>query len=63
LKYLGTGAVLTAGVLGGGLFSFLRGRGAQSQSFMRARVVAQGLTVLAALGGMLMAARNSPQKK
>ena len=39
------GCVVTAGVLMGGLRSFMQGNSQKSQKFMRARVAAQALTV------------------
>ena len=39
------GALLTAGVLFGGLVAFQRGNSALSQKLMRARVLAQGATL------------------
>lgn len=40
------GALTTAGILVGGLRAFNRGDKAASQKWMRARVIAQGLTVV-----------------
>jgi cytochrome bd-type quinol oxidase subunit 1 len=39
------GAFLTAGVLAAGLYAFKQGNTQRSQQLMRARVVAQGVTV------------------
>lgn len=46
------GCVATVGALGYGLFSFLRGNAKMQQSMMRARVLAQGSTVLAVIAGL-----------
>eukprot|EP00299_Pterocystis_sp_00344_P014386 c711_g1_i1.p2 GENE.c711_g1_i1~~c711_g1_i1.p2 ORF type:complete len:105 (+),score=17.11 c711_g1_i1:22-315(+) len=46
------GALVTAGILVGGLASFAKGAAGRSQLFMRARVVAQGATVLAVAGSI-----------
>jgi uncharacterized YccA/Bax inhibitor family protein len=62
----------TAGVLLGGLVAFKNGKAAMAQQFMRARVVAQGITVaiMVSSGGYLaldaakeraaLAAQNTP---
>ncbi len=47
------GALATAGVLLGGLRSFATGSRERSQMFMRARVFAQGFTVLAVAATVL----------
>ncbi|GAQ88877.1 hypoxia-responsive family protein [Klebsormidium nitens] len=39
------GAFLTAGVLAAGLYAFKKGNTQRSQQLMRARVVAQGVTI------------------
>ncbi len=39
------GCLATAGILGAGLYSMVKGNAALSQRIMRARVVSQGLTV------------------
>jgi hypothetical protein len=44
------GALTTAAVLCGGLISFKRGDRKMGQYFMRARVIAQGATVVAMIG-------------
>lgn len=66
------GAVVTGGVLMGGLVAFKNNKAALAQQFMRARVIAQGVTVaiMASSGGYLAveaaqqraaaAAENSP---
>ncbi|XP_037088448.1 HIG1 domain family member 2A, mitochondrial-like [Pollicipes pollicipes] len=46
------GCLLTASALSFGLWSFQAGRRQTSQRMMRLRVVAQGFTVVALLGGM-----------
>lgn len=46
------GCVATVGALGYGLFSFIRGNAKMQQSMMRARVLAQGSTVLAVIAGL-----------
>lgn len=50
------GCLCTLGVLTYGLISFKRGNTRHSQLMMRARVVAQGFTVAALLGGMVATA-------
>ncbi|KAL4430569.1 hypothetical protein ABPG77_005809 [Micractinium sp. CCAP 211/92] len=49
------GAVATGGVLLGGLVAFKNGKSALAQQFMRARVLAQGITVaiMVSSGGYL----------
>ncbi|BBN10362.1 hypothetical protein MPTK1_5g02950 [Marchantia polymorpha subsp. ruderalis] len=44
------GALATAAVLCGGLYSFKQGKSHRSQLFMRARVVMQGATVALMVG-------------
>ncbi|NXJ66514.1 HIG2A protein, partial [Rostratula benghalensis] len=53
------GCLCTAGVLTYGLISFKRGNIRQSQLMMRARIVAQGFTFAALLGGMAVTAMKS----
>ena len=53
-----SGALVTTGFLSYGLYSFRRGEKQMSQVMMRGRVLAQGFTVLALVGGMLMAAKK-----
>ncbi|NWX84953.1 HIG2A protein, partial [Nothoprocta ornata] len=55
------GCLCTAAVLAWGLVSFKKGNVQRSQLLMRARVVAQGFTVAALLGGMAAAAAKSRQ--
>ncbi|OXB61386.1 UNVERIFIED_CONTAM: hypothetical protein H355_008241 [Colinus virginianus] len=50
------GCLCTLGVLTYGLISFKRGNTRHSQLMMRARVVAQGFTLAAMLGGMVVTA-------
>ena len=45
------GCLITAGILLNGLLAMKRGDTAKSQRFMRYRVAAQGITILAVLGG------------
>ena len=52
LKFLG--CLATAGILTYGLISMRRGNQYQSQMLMRARVVAQGVTVAFLLGGAIL---------
>lgn len=49
------GCLATVGALSFGLVSFKRGNMLMSQNMMRLRVVAQGGTVLALIGGIAMA--------
>jgi len=46
------GCLLTAGALSVGLWSFKSGKAGTSQRMMRLRVLAQGFTVAALIGGM-----------
>ncbi len=56
------GCAVTAIVLGGGLRSFVRAADARTQQrFMRARVVAQGGTVIAIAIGSLLALQKRQQ--
>nr|XP_054766347.1 HIG1 domain family member 2A, mitochondrial-like [Lytechinus pictus] len=50
------GCLATAGALTYGLVMFKRGNTARSQTMMRARVAAQGLTIAAVLVGVAMGA-------
>ncbi|KAF1620899.1 UNVERIFIED_CONTAM: HIG1 domain family member 2A, mitochondrial, partial [Eudyptes robustus] len=49
----------TVGILTYGLISFKRGNTRQSQLMMRARILAQGFTFAALLGGMVVTAMKS----
>ncbi|NXH72650.1 HIG2A protein, partial [Hydrobates tethys] len=53
------GCLCTVGVLTYGLISFKRGNIRQSQLMMRARILAQGFTFVALLGGMVVTAMKS----
>ncbi|NXG53748.1 HIG2A protein, partial [Psilopogon haemacephalus] len=53
------GCLCTVGVLTYGLISFKRGNIRRSQQMMRARVLAQGFTFVALLGGMVVTAMKS----
>ncbi|NWH52553.1 HIG2A protein, partial [Fregata magnificens] len=53
------GCLCTVGVLTYGLLSFKRGNTRQSQLMMRARILAQGFTFVALLGGMVVTAMKS----
>ncbi|NXY62947.1 HIG2A protein, partial [Callaeas wilsoni] len=55
------GCLCTVGVLTYGLLSFKKGNTRRSQLMMRARVVAQGFTFAALLGGMVATAIKSRQ--
>lgn len=55
------GCLCTVGVLTYGLISFRKGNTRRSQLMMRARVVAQGFTFAALLGGMVATAIKSRQ--
>uniref|UniRef100_A0A8B9CG56 HIG1 domain-containing protein n=1 Tax=Anser brachyrhynchus TaxID=132585 RepID=A0A8B9CG56_9AVES len=50
------GCLCTVGVLTYGLISFKRGHTRRSQLLMRARILAQGFTFAALLGGMVVTA-------
>ncbi|NXR44505.1 HIG2A protein, partial [Hippolais icterina] len=47
------GCLCTVGILGYGIFCFKRGYTRRSQLMMRARVLAQGLTIVSLVGGMV----------
>jgi len=47
------GALLTCGILAGGLYQFNKGNKENSQRMMRFRILAQGATVVAMVAGML----------
>ncbi|XP_065546821.1 HIG1 domain family member 2A, mitochondrial [Lathamus discolor] len=53
------GCLCTVGVLTYGLINFKRGDTRKSQLMMRARILAQGLTFAALLGGMAVTAMKS----
>ncbi|NWW71172.1 HIG2A protein, partial [Climacteris rufus] len=55
------GCLCTVGILACGLFSFRKGNTRRSQMLMRARVVAQGFTFAALLGGTVVTAIKSRQ--
>ena len=48
------GVVLTGGILLNGIWAMKRGDKAKSQRMMRYRVAAQGITLMAVLGGTLL---------
>ncbi|NWR50245.1 HIG2A protein, partial [Regulus satrapa] len=58
---LPAGCLCTVGVLAYGVFCFQKGYTRRSQLMMRARVIAQGVTFAALLGGMVAAAAKSRQ--
>jgi len=49
------GLLATVGILLNGIWQMRKGNQAQSQKMMRYRVIAQGLTVIALVGGVYMA--------
>uniref|UniRef100_U3HYL0 HIG1 domain-containing protein n=1 Tax=Anas platyrhynchos platyrhynchos TaxID=8840 RepID=U3HYL0_ANAPP len=53
------GCLCTVGVLTYGLISFKRGHTRRSQLLMRARILAQGFTFAALLGGMVVTAMKA----
>ncbi|NXA67389.1 HIG2A protein, partial [Mohoua ochrocephala] len=55
------GCLCTVGVLAYGLISFKKGNTRRSQLMMRARILAQGFTFAAMLGGMVATAIKSRQ--
>ncbi|NWQ82713.1 HIG2A protein, partial [Columbina picui] len=55
------GCLCTLGVLTYGLINFKRGNTRRSQLMMRARILAQGFTFAALLGGMALTAMKSRQ--
>ena len=60
LHYITAGLVATVAALSTGLVAFKNGNAAMSQTMMRLRVLAQGSTIIALLGGMAVAARKKP---
>ncbi|XP_056430680.1 HIG1 domain family member 2A, mitochondrial [Hyla sarda] len=56
------GCLATAGVLTYGLIAFKQGKTRQSQLLMRARILAQGFTVAAIMGGVVIAAFKPRQQ-
>jgi len=48
------GAFATLGALTYGLWCFRKGRGHASQMMMRARILAQGFTIVAIMGGFML---------
>ena len=58
---INTGALVTAGILIGGIVTFSRGGSKHTQQkFMRARVVAQGATLCAIAWGAYETAKQGP---
>ncbi|XP_001380908.1 HIG1 domain family member 2A, mitochondrial [Monodelphis domestica] len=55
------GCLATAGALSYGLYCFHRGNSQRSQMMMRTRILAQGFTVMAILGGLVVSAVKSPR--
>ncbi|XP_051834951.1 HIG1 domain family member 2A, mitochondrial [Antechinus flavipes] len=55
------GCLATAGALSYGLYCFHRGNSQRSQLMMRTRILAQGFTVVAILGGLVVSAMKSPR--
>uniref|UniRef100_A0A4X2JZ90 HIG1 domain-containing protein n=1 Tax=Vombatus ursinus TaxID=29139 RepID=A0A4X2JZ90_VOMUR len=55
------GCLATAGALSYGLYCFHRGNSQKSQLMMRTRILAQGFTVMAILGGLVVSAMKSPR--
>lgn len=55
--------MLTLTALTYGLWCFRQGRGRDSQMMMRARIAAQGFTVVAILGGIVLGASTGPGEK
>ncbi|KAL1122816.1 hypothetical protein AAG570_003142 [Ranatra chinensis] len=56
------GALLTVGCLSMGLYSFRRGEKRMSQLMMRGRILAQGFTVAALIGGVALTAMKTNAK-
>lgn len=54
-----SGALCTVGALSYGLWSFRKGQVRMSQKMMRMRVAAQGLTIVAIMGGLLLSSYQS----
>lgn len=57
------GCLATVGALAYGLLQFKRGNMKKSQQAMRLRVLAQGGTVLALIGGILLASKQQKAVK
>ncbi|OQR92181.1 hypothetical protein THRCLA_22407 [Thraustotheca clavata] len=58
------GCLVTAVILGGGLRTFVSGGDSPTQQkFMRARIFAQGATVVALAAGAMMAENKTPAAK
>jgi len=57
------GCLITTGCLVSGLMGFVAGDSKHMQRMMRARVVAQGLTVAAMMGGLIYAAYKKERKR
>lgn len=55
------GCLVTAGILGLGLRSLVKGNKNQSQKLMRMRVIAQGVTVAAIVASIMAAAPQNTQ--
>ncbi|CAG2059438.1 unnamed protein product [Timema podura] len=62
-RHVGTanGSLATVGALGYGLWCFRQGRSKMSQYMMRARIVAQGFTLVALLIGVSITATQAPK--
>lgn len=56
--FVPVGCLLTAGALTVGLYNFRTGNRQMSQYMMRARIAAQGFTVVALIVGVLAAVKN-----
>ena len=57
------GMLATVGALSYGIYGFQKGNQRIQQTMMRARVVAQGATVLVLVGGIALASMRNEEKK
>lgn len=56
------GLAATVGILANGIWQMRTGNQAKSQKMMRLRVLAQGLTVFALVGGVMWSARKATKE-
>ena len=63
LFFLCVGLIATVVILGNGVWQMTTGNRAKSQKMMRARVLAQGFTIAALVGGIVWNARKDSKAK
>lgn len=63
LFFLCVGLIATVVILGNGVWQMTTGNRAKSQKMMRARVLAQGFTIAALVGGIVWSARKDSKAK